>query len=198
MVQVSFLKKIAGLGAMDYWEQLATLKLYSLERRRDRYIAIYIWKVMEGLVPNFGINVGCHRRNGRYGVIPVVRSTASHKIQTIRFNSLAVKGPQIFNSLPASIRNKTGCSVDTFKAALDDYLQHVPDEPRIGKLIKFCRKGSNSITQYWWILCTSVMLFLCLRPLRTETLGPTRGNELETSSWARGGRSVKSNPVKPS
>ena len=148
MVQVSYLKKISGMGSLDYWEQLAALRVYSLERRRERYIAIYIWKVIEGIVPNFGVSVGCNKRTGRYCVVPIVRSTVSHKIQSIRFNSLVVNGAQIFNSLPIHIRNKTECSVDSFKAALDKYLKLVPDEPRVGKLIKFCQKSSNSLTQY--------------------------------------------------
>ena len=103
---------------------------------------------MEGIVPNFGIEIGCNNRTGRYGVIPKIRSSAPHKVKTIRFNSLAVKGAQIFNSLPIHVRNISKCSVDSFKAALDNYLKIVPDEPRVGKLIKFCSKGSNSLTQY--------------------------------------------------
>ena len=148
LVQVCFLKKIVGMNHLDYWEQLDALRLYSLERRRERYIAIYVWKVMEGLVPNFGIEICSNNRTGRYGIVPKISSTAPHRVKTIRFNSLAVNGAQIFNSLPIHVRNKSGCSVDSFKAALDNYLKFVPDEPRIGKLIKFCRKGSNSLTQY--------------------------------------------------
>ena len=148
MVQVSFLKKIVGMGSLDYWEQLDRLNLYSLERRRERYIAIYVWKVMEGKVPNFGVQVSCNGRTGRHCIIPKVRTTISRRIQTIRFNSLAVNGSRIFNSLPIHIRNKSGCSVESFKATLDVYLKSVPDEPRVGKLIKFCRKSSNSLIQY--------------------------------------------------
>ena len=147
-VQVSYLKKIVGMGNYDYWEQLDMLNLYSLERRRERYIAIYIWKLLEDMVPNFGINIAFNKRNGRYCVIPKVRTTASQRVQTIRFNSLAVNGPRIFNSLPISLRNKSKCSVDSFKAALDKHLKSVPDEPRVGTLIKYCAKGSNSLTQY--------------------------------------------------
>ena len=40
---------------LDYWERLKELKLYSLERRRERYIIIYTWKVVQGLYPNPGI-----------------------------------------------------------------------------------------------------------------------------------------------
>ena len=33
--------------------QRAVLKLYSLQRRRGRYINIYVWKILEYQVPNF-------------------------------------------------------------------------------------------------------------------------------------------------
>ena len=136
------------MGNYDYWEQLDMLNLYSLERRRERYIAIYIWKLLEDMVPNFGITHAYNKRFGRYCVVPKVRSAASQCVQTIRFNSLAVNGPRIFNSLPISLRNKSKCSVESFKTALDKYLKSVPDEPRVSKLVKFCSKGSNSLTHY--------------------------------------------------
>ena len=38
---------------LSYNEKLKAIKLYSLQRRRERYCIIYVWKVLEGLVPNF-------------------------------------------------------------------------------------------------------------------------------------------------
>ena len=38
---------------MLYHERLKSLGLYSLQRRRERYCIIYIWKIIEGLAPNF-------------------------------------------------------------------------------------------------------------------------------------------------
>ena len=148
MVQVSYFNKIQGVNAHDYWEQLKILNVYSLERRRDRYIAIYIWKILEGRVPNFGIAIAQNRRIGRYCTVPNVRSTAPKRIQSIRFNSMAIHGPQVFNSLPVSLRNMSECSVESFKAALDKHLKTVPDEPRVGGLIKYCQKASNSLIVY--------------------------------------------------
>ena len=37
---------------LNYWDRLSRLKLYSLERRRERFIIIYTWKIITGLVPN--------------------------------------------------------------------------------------------------------------------------------------------------
>ena len=35
--------------------ETSVLKLYSLQRRRERYIIIYVWKILEGLVPNLSL-----------------------------------------------------------------------------------------------------------------------------------------------
>ena len=36
----------------SYQERLSNVKIYSLQRRRERYIIIYVWKILENLVPN--------------------------------------------------------------------------------------------------------------------------------------------------
>ena len=51
-VQRSFTRFISGMAGLSYTERLTVLKLYSLQRRRERYIIIYVWKILEGLVPN--------------------------------------------------------------------------------------------------------------------------------------------------
>ena len=50
-VQRAFTKHISGIRDFSYSKRLETLKLYSLQRRRDRYSIIYVWKIVEGLVP---------------------------------------------------------------------------------------------------------------------------------------------------
>ena len=50
-VQRSFTRFISGMAGLSYTEILTVLKLYSLQRRRERYIIIYVWKILEGLVP---------------------------------------------------------------------------------------------------------------------------------------------------
>ena len=52
VIQSSFLRKISGMNQFTYWGQLRTLNLYSMERRRKRYRIIYIWRILEGHVPN--------------------------------------------------------------------------------------------------------------------------------------------------
>ena len=52
IVQRSFTRFISGVAGLSYTERLTVLKLYSLQRRRERYIIIYVWKILEGLVLN--------------------------------------------------------------------------------------------------------------------------------------------------
>ena len=47
--------------------RLNALRLYSLQRRRDRYIVIYMWKILENLVPNLipKVQIYTSERRGR-------------------------------------------------------------------------------------------------------------------------------------
>ena len=150
-VQRNYIRKISGIQHLTYWQQLKQLSLYSLERRRECYSIIYIWKIMEGQVPNFshldhaGIQVVWHPRRGRNCIVPRVNLRSSSYYQNIRYASFGIRGPRLFNILPAKIRNISGCSVDSFKHNLDKYLQTVPDEPQIKGYTATRRAESNSL-----------------------------------------------------
>ena len=148
LLQRSYLRRIAGMQAYNYWEQLKELKLLSLERRRERYIAIYIWRMIEGQVPNFDktpVSFQWHQRRGRECFVPRVMASAPSSVSRIPYNSLSIKGPKNFNSLPMSIRNITGCGVETFKIQLDRYLANVMDEPLIPGYTRYRSANSNSL-----------------------------------------------------
>ena len=55
----------------SYIDRLSLLRLYSLQRRRERNCIIYVWKIIEGLVPNFSKPIVCthSERRGRYCVV---------------------------------------------------------------------------------------------------------------------------------
>merc|ERR1711895_115484 len=46
-IQKIFTKKIDGMEGLNYHERLKKLKMYSLEKRRDRYLIIYRWQQIE-------------------------------------------------------------------------------------------------------------------------------------------------------
>ena len=142
-VQKSFTRKIKGLCNQDYWERLKSLKLYSLQRRRERYIIIYTWCMLENLVPSIdSINSYHNPRQGRKCYISLVRRGPWQKHI---YASFRMQGPRLFNTLPNTLRNLTGCSKDKFKTELDKYLFRIPDEPLMPGYTMMRRSESNSI-----------------------------------------------------
>ena len=126
-VQRSFTAKIAGLDNQDYWQRLSSLKLYSLQRRRERFIIIHLFKIYKHLAPNdlqfeftnhIRLGPQCRRKTYRCCVA---------SLQTIRYNSFSCIAPRLFNIIPAHI--KKSANLDTFKSRLDKLLRSLPDYP---------------------------------------------------------------------
>ena len=55
--------------------------------------------------------------------------SSSASVQKARESSLGVKGANMFNLLPSTIRNTDSANVDVFKNALDEFLSKVSDHP---------------------------------------------------------------------
>lgn len=150
-VQRSYIRKIRGMQDLSYWEQLSALSLCSLERRRERYIIMYVWRILEGLTPNFnrpdagGIKSLHNDRRGRTCNVPAVSRYVPASVQNIRYSSFAVVGAKLFNVLPLELRNMKNCSLDSFKRALDKFLKTVPDEPLVQGYTQYRRAESNSL-----------------------------------------------------
>ena len=131
MVQKHFISNIKSFSHLSYWEILKTVGLYSLQRRRERYRIIYIWCILEGLVPNpkpQQIVYKMHPRHGRTCNVPVVKQGPYHKQV---FSSFSVQGAMLFNCVPKEVRNLTNCKKSLFKMKLDNFLKTIPDEPQI-------------------------------------------------------------------
>ena len=99
-IQKSFTRKISLGEKLNYWERLKQLRLFSQERRRERYRVIYIWKILENLVPPLsdadnGGQVKLHSRIGRTMNLPAMNYKSPRAIQTIRDSSLAVDGAKL-------------------------------------------------------------------------------------------------------
>ena len=88
---------------------------------------MYTRKILLGLFPNPGIVVrrGEVQRGGLILEVPK-RKTDS----LLRLNSFIIKGPDIYNSLPEDLHSLEG-SMDTFKSHLNQFLELIPDNPRI-------------------------------------------------------------------
>ena len=132
-VQRSYTARIARIGHLNYWQRLAHLALYSLERRRERYQVIYLYRIIKGEVPNFicekfRVSTLYSERRGLYCVIPPLSTNSSSKLKTIADHSFAVRAARLFNVLPKKVRSFEG-STNSFKASLDSFLLTVHDQP---------------------------------------------------------------------
>ena len=105
-----------------------------LLRRMERYRIIYVWKILEGISPNCGLEVTTSERRGREVKIPPIKGTKG-KIQNLRENSFQIQGPRLFNCLPKSVRGISKVSIDDFKQHLDRFLEKLPDEPKVENYI---------------------------------------------------------------
>ena len=106
-------------------------QMLSQQRRMERYKILYIWKILEGEVPNCGITKTENIRLGRFCEIPTLNKNSKSKVKTLRENSFQTVGPRLFNSLPQKLRNLTRCTIEEFKTNLDEFLANIPDEPNL-------------------------------------------------------------------
>ena len=128
-IQRTFTSKLDNLEEYNYHERLQILKLYSLQRRRERFCIITMWKIANELHPNqLNLQFYHTRRFGLKCRRKLYTSKRVH-IKTIQHNSFASIGPALFNCIPKKIKDKE--SLSSFKAALDKFLKMIPDKPPI-------------------------------------------------------------------
>ena len=142
-VQRSITAKINGLSDLNYWERLKALKLYSLQRRRERYCMVHVWKILNSVAPN-DINMS-FRHNPRLGPFAELPNLTSkrQRINTLRDKSFSCMGPRLFNLLPKEI--KLLDTLPSFKYKLDKFLQSYPDTPPIPGYVA---SNGNSLTDW--------------------------------------------------
>ena len=113
-IQRSFPKHITWMHAMPYHEKLKSLGFYSLHRRREIYSIIYIWKLVEGLVPNFSNHI-TNTFYERRGKSCVISHANVGRVGTLTYNSFRWRSIRLFNSFPMHLRSISSCLVLRFK-----------------------------------------------------------------------------------
>ena len=149
-IQKNFTSKIHGLDQLDYHERLKKLKLYSLERRRERYLIINAWQQIEGITENIlGLKARRIGRSRRIKTTTIPLVTNGKRIKernrTLIHNSTTRKMERLFNVIPQSLRNITDTTTETFKRHLDKWLESIPDTPKIDGYGASVAAESNSI-----------------------------------------------------
>ena len=133
------------MKGLSYTERFTGLNLYSLQHI-ESYIIIYVWKILEGLVPNLFPPI-CTKSSDRGGRTCIMSHINVGRLGTFVYNSFRWRAIRLFNQLPLFVRNTTVCSINRFKKQLDSYLYTVPDSP--------CQPGFNNILDHgdclrWW------------------------------------------------
>ncbi len=127
-IQRSFTKHIAGMHDLSYHVRLQKLCLYSVQRRRDRYCILYVWKIIEGLVPNFTNPIVCTFSNRR-GRSCIINHVDTGRLGTLAYNSFRWRSIRMFNRLPKCVRDISNCPITSFKNKLDHHLKDIVDLP---------------------------------------------------------------------
>ena len=160
-VQSNYLRKIVSpaLSAnSDYRERLQHFKLYSMQRRRERYSIFYVWKVIHNIYPNPGLHFNTvtpdHMAHPNLGVQidahPRLGFSVKHSNNPpnwIKDLSPLEKCCNLYNCLPVALRQPSSSedppSFADFKKAVDLWLAKIPDQPASGGRPRLGR--SNSI-----------------------------------------------------
>ena len=91
-VMQSFAFRIYGCQTMDFWERLSHLKLYSQQKRRERYQMILVWKLSQGMINGYKIPFVESLRRGRLATYLINECST---VRNARESSLSVRGGQV-------------------------------------------------------------------------------------------------------
>ena len=85
---------------LDYWKRLEKLSIMSLQRRRERYILLHMWKILNGAVSNdLRIQFISRSRTGFKAVVPPLRGGASTSTSKSFIPSKGSKHPCFYGFL---------------------------------------------------------------------------------------------------
>ena len=84
-------KTVCPPYVQDYWDRLQYLQLMSLQRRRERYVILHMWKILNKLTSNdLNIFFFDSPRHGTLARIPPLVVNSSQKAQTLYDYSFAM------------------------------------------------------------------------------------------------------------
>ena len=142
-IQRTFTSHIRDVKNLNYWQRLVSLNIYSIERRYERYLIIYAWKIIENIYmcAELFCTTASDSRTGRQFNIGLQSKKALETPFT--------RAKRAFNSLPKDLRNLTGVDVDCFKKHLDSFLSAIPDQPNVPGYGRFRASCSNSVADQY-------------------------------------------------
>ena len=144
-IQRNFTRRISSCKDLNYWERLAKLKVSSLQRRRERYMIIHVWKILNDQAPNdIGMIFRTVQRHGVKVSVPDFKTTAQRSVATLYDNSFGVKAARLWNMLPKDVNEKN--NLETFKVALGKFIDQFPDNPPVQG---YATVNNNSLLEWY-------------------------------------------------
>ena len=143
-VQRHFTSKISGCKDIDYHSRLKYLKLQSLQRRRERYSIIQVWKILHNIAPNdLNLEFSAPKRNGIKIKLPAISPSASQSAQTLYDRSFSINSSKLWNILPKEVNEAV--KLEAFKTKLGSFLESFSDSPLTTGYVTL---NSNSLLEW--------------------------------------------------
>ncbi len=102
----------------------------SLQRRRERYCIIQVWKILNGHAPNdVGMQSKLNPRLGMKVIIPHINTKAQKSVHRGHDSSFVVRAAKLWNTLPHHV--SVIKSLENFKIELGRFLEQFPDTPPV-------------------------------------------------------------------
>ena len=143
-LQRSFTYKIIYMDNLNYWDRLTELKIFSLQRRREKLTLIYVWKIRNSVVPNdINLEFLFNDRKSCFKAVVKPMPKVRGRILTMYESSFQIKAAKLWNKIPGVITKID--SLTLFKKKLNNYLLLYPDKPPI---TGYYHTNKNSILDY--------------------------------------------------
>ena len=112
-----------------------------------------MFKILNNIVPNPGIEFKSNARTGTWANVPKIKKNQQNFIKKMQQNSFSFTAPKLFNRLPKYLRSfqpsqEAQNITLAFKSQLDVFLQKVPDQPTVyGNREMIRAANSNSLNE---------------------------------------------------
>ena len=140
-VQKAFTARISGMCDIHYWDRLQRLSLMSLQRRRERFIILHMWKILNMHTSNdINVQFVSRPRLGNLAIVPSACRFSSVANRSLYESSFSVIGPKLWNAMPYHLNVIS--DQELFKSQLTQFLLSLPDTPPIRG---YSPKNTNSL-----------------------------------------------------
>ena len=103
-VQRNFTSRIDSVSEFSYYERLEKLNILSLQRRRERFIIITVWKILNGVLPNdLNLETFSSDRRAIKVKLPPLCTDNTQRARYLYEQSFGVVGPKLWNTLPCDL-----------------------------------------------------------------------------------------------